>query len=53
MLTRWPAFAIFQEKEKGSIAAGKFADLTILFDDVMKNRGEIDNNAGELGTTAR
>ena len=36
MLTRWPAYAAFQEKEKGAIAAGKLADLTILSDDIMK-----------------
>jgi predicted amidohydrolase YtcJ len=36
MLTRWPAYAAFQEEEKGSIAAGKLADLTILSDDIMK-----------------
>ncbi|HEY3662290.1 MAG TPA: amidohydrolase [Chthoniobacterales bacterium] len=36
MLTAWPAVAAFQEKEKGSIEAGKLADLTILSDDIMK-----------------
>ena len=36
MLTRWPAYAAFQEKEKGSIEKGKLADLTILSDDIMK-----------------
>jgi predicted amidohydrolase YtcJ len=36
MLTRWPAYAAFQEKEKGSIQPGKLADLTILSDDIMK-----------------
>ncbi len=36
MLTRWPAYAAFQEKEKGSIEPGKLADLTILSDDIMK-----------------
>ena len=36
MLTRWPAYAAFQEQEKGSIAVGKLADLTILSEDIMK-----------------
>jgi predicted amidohydrolase YtcJ len=36
MLTKWPAYAAFQENEKGSIEAGKLADLTVLSDDIMK-----------------
>jgi predicted amidohydrolase YtcJ len=36
MFTLWPAFAAFQEKERGSIETGKLADLTILSNDVMK-----------------
>ena len=36
MLTQWPAFAVFQERDKGSIEPGKLADLTILSDDIMK-----------------
>jgi predicted amidohydrolase YtcJ len=36
MFTLWPAYAAFEEKEKGSIEPGKLADLTVLSDDVMK-----------------
>ena len=36
MLTKWPAYAAFQENEKGSIEPGKLADLTILSEDIMK-----------------
>ena len=65
MLTRWPAFAAFEERDKGSIEAGKLADLTILSDDIMKIPepdilrtrclmtvvgGEIVYDSGEIGT---
>ena len=35
-MTIWAAFANFEENEKGSIEAGKFADFTILDKDIMK-----------------
>ncbi|HEY2714514.1 MAG TPA: amidohydrolase [Chthoniobacterales bacterium] len=36
MLTQSPAYAAFEEKEKGSIELGKLADLTVLSEDIMK-----------------
>jgi predicted amidohydrolase YtcJ len=36
MFTIWPAFAAFEEKTRGSIEVGKFADLTALSADIMK-----------------
>jgi predicted amidohydrolase YtcJ len=36
MFTLWPAFAAFEEKLKGSIETGKYADLTVLSADIMK-----------------
>ncbi len=34
-LTLWNAYAAFQEDEVGSIAVGKFADMTVLSQDIM------------------
>jgi predicted amidohydrolase YtcJ len=36
MLTIWPAYAAFEEKLRGTIEAGKLADLTVLSADIMK-----------------
>ena len=34
-MTIWPAYAAFQEKELGSLAAGKYADFVVLDRDIM------------------
>ena len=36
MFTSWPAYAAFEEKDKGSIEVGKLADLTVFSADIMK-----------------
>jgi hypothetical protein len=36
MFTTWAAFAAFEEKNRGSIEVGKYADLTVLSADIMK-----------------
>lgn len=38
-ITIWPAKAQFEEKEKGSIEPGKYADFVILDQDIMKIKG--------------
>jgi predicted amidohydrolase YtcJ len=36
LFTIWPAFASFQERERGSIEPGKVADFTVLSADIME-----------------
>jgi predicted amidohydrolase YtcJ len=36
MFTLWPAYAAFQERERGSIEEGKLADLTVLSADILQ-----------------
>ncbi|MGI8819831.1 MAG: amidohydrolase [Chthoniobacterales bacterium] len=36
MFTAWPAYAAFEEKEKGTLEAGKLADFTVLSADLMQ-----------------
>lgn len=40
-MTIWAAKANFEEKEKGSIESGKYADFVILDNDIMKVKGSI------------
>jgi predicted amidohydrolase YtcJ len=39
-MTSWAAYSNFEEKEKGSIEIGKFADFVILDKDIMKCKNE-------------
>jgi predicted amidohydrolase YtcJ len=56
MFTLWPAYAAFEEEQKGSIETGKLADFTVLSRDVMqipapeilKTRAEMTVIGGEV-----
>ena len=56
MFTIWPAYAAFEENDKGSIEVGKLADFTVLSQDIMKiaepeilqTRNEITVVGGEI-----
>ncbi|MES2278191.1 MAG: amidohydrolase [Bacteroidota bacterium] len=49
-MTIWAAKANFEEKEKGSIEAGKYADFVILDQDIMKINGAKIPNVKVLST---
>ena len=56
MFTLWPAYAAFEENNKGSIEVGKLADFTVLSNDIMripeleilKTRSEMTVIGGEI-----
>jgi predicted amidohydrolase YtcJ len=57
MLTLWPAYAAFEEEQRGSIEVGKWADLTVLSadipmripaPDILKTRCEMTVVGGEI-----
>ena len=56
MFTIWPAYAAFEENDKGSIEPGKLADFTVFSQDIMKipereilkTRSEITVIGGEI-----
>lgn len=49
-MTIWAAYSNFEEKEKGSIEAGKFADLVVFDTDIMKCDANRILNSGVLYT---
>jgi predicted amidohydrolase YtcJ len=56
MFTVWPAYAAFEEKDKGSLEVGKLGDFTVVSRDIMKipepdilkARGELTVIGGEI-----
>jgi predicted amidohydrolase YtcJ len=61
MFTIWPAYAAFEERDKGSVEPGKLADFTVLSQDIMKipepeilkTRAEMTVIGGEIVFDAR
>jgi hypothetical protein len=49
-MTIWAAKSNFEEKEKGSLEKGKFADFIILDKDLMKAEGKDVLNTAVLAT---
>ena len=49
-MTIWPAYANFEEKEKGSIQSNKYADFVILDQDIMEIQIEEVPNIKIIGT---
>lgn len=49
-MTIWAAYAAFEEKEKGSIEAGKFADFILIDTDIMETDNRLLRNTHVLQT---
>ncbi|WP_375561840.1 amidohydrolase [Bernardetia sp. OM2101] len=49
-MTIWAAYAAFEENEKGSIEAGKFADFILIDTDIMKTDNRLLRNTHVLQT---
>ena len=52
-LTLWPAYATFEEDVRGAIEPGKWADLTVLSQDIMTiDESAIPNTTNEMTIVA-
>jgi hypothetical protein len=49
-MTLWPALSAFQEKDMGSLTAGKLADFVILDQDIMRVPAELVLKTNVLAT---